>query len=71
MIKPGIYDNTATMRREVYHSAPNDGEAQLVDSVSAELIETKPEYGGLAGRVRPWGRYPPLERVDSVRNPGK
>lgn len=64
MIPAGIYDNHATMRRETYgygrDYTPED--AVLTHSVSAQLIETKPEFGGIAGRrgVATWGTYPEL-----------
>ena len=58
MIEPGVYDNTSTMAREVYHRI--DGEIRLVQSLSATAIEAKHTSGSwflLAG----WGLYPDVE----------
>lgn len=55
----GIYDNLKTMCREGYY------EGEVVWYTSAIAIQTKPEYGGLAGQVKPWRAYPqpPLDTI--------
>ena len=55
MIEPGVYDNTNTMCREVYHSI--DGGVRLVQSLSAAAIEAKHSHGSWVQLAR-WGIYP-------------
>lgn len=58
-IPQGIYDNTTTMCREVYHGTGPEG-ARLVQFITAHVILTKLEYSGLNGKVAPWGTYPDI-----------
>lgn len=58
-IPQGIYDNTTTMCREVYHGTGPEG-ARLVQFITAHAIWTQQKYGGLAGEVAPWGTYPDI-----------
>lgn len=56
-IPHGIYDNRSTMRREVYHDGYPEG-TRLVQWFTANLIDTRQEFGGMAGMVNPFGHYP-------------
>jgi hypothetical protein len=55
--KQGIYDNTATMCREVWHEDPVEG-VRLVQFATADLIAQKDSF---LRQAPPFGKYPDIK----------